>query len=47
MTLFLVSLFTAISPNYKLYTGQYLSVNFFYILAFYCVLFFMEHMTID
>ena len=47
ISLFLVSLFTGLAPNYKIYSGRYLSVHFFYILAFYGVLFFMNHMTMD
>lgn len=47
MTLFLTSCFTAIAPQYALYHGQYLKVTFLYVLAFYAVLFFTEHMSMD
>ena len=47
MTLFLVSLFTGMSPEYKLFTSYYFSVTFLYILAFYGILFFTEHMTLE
>ena len=47
MTLFLTSIFTAIAPSYALYHGQYLKITFLYVLAFYGVLFFTEHMSMD
>eukprot|EP00354_Favella_ehrenbergii_P010490 CAMPEP_0170457324 /NCGR_PEP_ID=MMETSP0123-20130129/4656_1 /TAXON_ID=182087 /ORGANISM="Favella ehrenbergii, Strain Fehren 1" /LENGTH=148 /DNA_ID=CAMNT_0010721083 /DNA_START=264 /DNA_END=710 /DNA_ORIENTATION=- len=47
MALFLVSLFTGMAPEYKLYAGSYLTVTFLYILAFYAVLFFTEHSTVE
>lgn len=47
MTLFLASVFTAMAPEYKLYAGSYLKVTFLYILAFYGILFFTEHITMD
>ena len=31
------------APEYKLYSGTWISISFFYILAFYGVLFFTEH----
>ena len=47
MTLFLASVFTAMAPEYKLYAGQYLSITFMYVLAFYGILFFTQHMSMD
>ena len=47
MTLFLASLFTTMAPEYKLYSGNWLTIPFLYILAFYGVLFFTEHSTGD
>lgn len=47
MGLFLVSVFTAMSPAYKLYSGSWITIPFAYVLAFYGVLFFMEHSDRD
>lgn len=47
MALFLSTLFAAMAPSYKAIQTQMFSVPFFYILAFYVVLFFTEHMSID
>ena len=47
MTLLLTAMFTSMAPGYKIYAGQYLSITFLYVLAFYGILFFTEHMSME
>lgn len=46
-TLFFVSLFTAISPGYRMYAGKGLltTIFFYYLTSFYYLLFFTNHFT--
>ena len=47
-TLFLTSLFTAAAPNYMMYRGGSMAttVFFYYLLAFYGMVFFTNHLTV-
>ena len=47
-TLFLTSLWTAAAPNYMLYRGSNMAttVFFYYLLAFYGMVFFTNHLTV-
>ena len=47
-TLLLTSLFTFLAPNYAVYRGGGMATTifFYYILAFYGMLFFTEHLSV-
>lgn len=47
MTLFLMSLFAAMAPSYKIFQSVYFSVPFYFIPVSYCVLFFMDHSPVN
>ena len=39
-------MFTAMMPGYNLYSGAYVKIGFMYILAFYGILFFTQHLSL-